>query len=473
MIDNITDTLTTKGAEFQSKVLTVLIRNKEFLSQVSDAFDPKYFDANSRQWIASVVIDYFNEYRELPTYLVFCNKIANISDDALKVTVEAEMDKLLKHVSAKDLKYVQDEFLTFCKEQSIKNGLSKAIDLAHGGDIFGVVDVIRKAASAVAPRDLGHEWRSGWEERLKKNVRDCIPTPWDCMNQIMGGGLGKAELGLIAAPTGAGKSWILVALGAEAMRHGKNVLHITMELTDRVVGQRYDTRISGIPVYELEERSEEAVKSFADVSGISYIKWYANGSINIEHIMSLVHQHESRGTTFDMLIVDPPDSMRSIRKTDGRYLELKTIYEEIRSVAGELFIPCWVASQVQRSALEEEVIGMHHIAESIGKIDVADFAFTWARTTKMKAEGRANAHVVKNRNGPDATVFSATMNPPMGHIEIFDDSSLGGLGIPAQAHKANLVAKQLSRGREILDKQLAKKEEEEAKYLEDSDESGQ
>lgn len=447
--------------EFQSKVLALLCRDKEFLKQISDAIKPEYFNAISRQWIASTILDHFREFNELPTNFVFDTEVTDISDKATKVAVEAEIKNIQRHISDKDLKYVQEKTLKFCKVQAVTVALDRMIALVDEGELDESFALHSAAMNVVAPRDLGHDWKRDFMERLTKNSRDCIPTPWECINEVMNGGLAKAELGCVAAPSGAGKSWILVALGVECMRQGKNVAHATMELSKEETARRYDTMFIGIPPHELGNHIEEVKQmTTVEIAGNSIINHF--GRVNAETIEAWIYQLEARGTMIDMLIVDYPDLMMSIRKRDRRHEELKTIYEELRLVAFKLKIPCWVASQVQRIAGEEEVIMQHHIAESYGKIEVSDFAFTLGRTSQMKIDGTLRANIVKTRIGPDALTFPGTMNVVQGHIEIFNDSPSGGLGSGLATIKSVLAAEQLKRGRQHLSEQLAKKKVEEA-----------
>ena len=73
----------------------------------------------------------------------------------------------------------------------------------------------------------------------------------------MDGGLGPGELGVVVAPSGVGKTWILTAIGAEAVRKGLSVVHYTMELSEHYVGARYDTVFTQIPSTELKERKKK------------------------------------------------------------------------------------------------------------------------------------------------------------------------------------------------------------------------
>ena len=63
--------------------------------------------------------------------------------------------------------------------------------------------------------------------------------------------LESSELGVVIAPTGAGKSMVLVHLGTQALKEGKTVVHYTLELSDTVVGSRYDSCMTGIPLNDL------------------------------------------------------------------------------------------------------------------------------------------------------------------------------------------------------------------------------
>jgi superfamily II DNA or RNA helicase len=48
----------------------------------------------------------------------------------------------------------------------------------------------------------------------------------------MQGGLGPGELGVVVAPSGVGKTWILCKIAAAAVKNGLNVVHYTLELSE-------------------------------------------------------------------------------------------------------------------------------------------------------------------------------------------------------------------------------------------------
>ena len=87
---------------------------------------------------------------------------------------------------------------------------------------------------------------------LEDVKRDTVPTDWSPINDLMDGGLGPGELGVVVAPSGVGKTWILTALGASAVRQGLSVVHYTMELSENYVGPEYDTVFTKIPSVEIK-----------------------------------------------------------------------------------------------------------------------------------------------------------------------------------------------------------------------------
>ena len=78
------------------------------------------------------------------------------------------------------------------------------------------------------------DYKKDFEFRYIDRPRHPVSTGWIEMDKITKGGLGKGELGVGIAATGAGKSMALVHLGAAALKAGKNVVHYTLELTEPV-----------------------------------------------------------------------------------------------------------------------------------------------------------------------------------------------------------------------------------------------
>lgn len=66
-----TDTLNNYGYQFQVKVLSAMITDRSFTSQIYEIIDPNYFDSESIKFLVKNTKVYFKEYRSLPTIEVF------------------------------------------------------------------------------------------------------------------------------------------------------------------------------------------------------------------------------------------------------------------------------------------------------------------------------------------------------------------------------------------------------------------
>ena len=121
------DTLQFYGANFQNKVLAVLMKDRAFLQQVHDIIDPKYFSSESSQWIAKTALKYFNDYKSPPTLEVLKVQLDQIEIDLLKTTVIENIREILKYVDAEDLPFIKDKTLDFCKNQKLKSAILKVV----------------------------------------------------------------------------------------------------------------------------------------------------------------------------------------------------------------------------------------------------------------------------------------------------------------------------------------------------------
>ena len=119
------DTLVKYGQSYQSKVVASLITDVKFLEQVTEITKPAFFESQANQWIIQEVQDYFNEFRAVPTMEVFKIKVGEVEDKALKQTVIEQLKNVYTQVGADDLPYVKKEYLTFAKNQKVKDALLK------------------------------------------------------------------------------------------------------------------------------------------------------------------------------------------------------------------------------------------------------------------------------------------------------------------------------------------------------------
>ena len=441
------ETLTQFGTSFQSKIIASLMGDVKFIQTISDILNPTMFDSDSNKWLVQSIVDYYYKYKKQPTLEVIKYKIDDIDDDVLKSGVVDKLREVWKNIEATDLEFVQSETLDFCKNQTLKTAILNSVDLLENKDYDGIKSIIDEAMKAGTTRDLGHDYIISLEERLAESARITVKTPWDVVNDIMDGGLGAGELGVIVAPAGIGKSWTLQALGAGALKEGKTVVHYTLELNENYVGLRYDSIFSGVTTANIKYYKDDVQTKLSKLPGKLLIKYFPTKGASVQTISSHLKQIEISGEKPDMVLVDYADILMPTGNFKEKRHAIGTIYEDLRGLAGELEVPIWTASQANRSALEEDVIGADKVAEDYSKVMTADFVMSMSRKVEDKIANTGRFHVIKNRFGIDGITYPATINTNIGQVQIFEGSSQFGKDTQSKMNNSE----------EFLRKELANK----------------
>ena len=418
------------GYSFQVKFIVCLITDKLFLEQIVDILDEKYIDNDGFKWIVKEIREYYQEYKTTITMEVFKIKIKEIESDLLQVNVKDSLKEIFKSIEADDLEYIKDKALEFHKTQVLKDAVIQSAQILEvDGNTDEIKSLIDHAMQAGVERNLGHDYLQDIEERYEESARVTSPTPWDIMNELMQGGLGAGELGVVVAPAGIGKSWVLSSMGAYALSQGLNVVHYTLELNEAYVGLRYDSIFSGVESQNLKYHKEEVMEKLFKLEGDLTIKYYPTKSCTVNTLSAHLKKVVTFGKKVDMVLVDYADIMKDIGKAQEMRHALGNIYEDLRGMAGELQVPVWTASQANRSALDEDVIEASKVAESYSKVMTADFVMSLSRKIEDKIGNTGRFHVIKNRFGPDGLTYPAKINTNIGKIEIFESNSVQGKGV--------------------------------------------
>lgn len=446
MSEKIIDNLKKFGLEFQCKCISGLLSDRTFIERLSDIVDYTSFESDAHQWIVKETISYFLEYKNLPTLNVFKVKIDAIDNELFKKSIIDQLKMVYQKISDTDLVFVKEQFLEFCKNQKIKSALIESVEHMKIGDYEKIKKSFDEALKAGMERNVGHDYLNEVEKRMSVMARESIKTNWIEIDSVMDGGLSKGELGIIVAPAGIGKSWVLAKLGAEAMRQGKNVLHVTLELNENYVGLRYDSCFTGIDFQNIRNNVSIVKEKIEKIPGKLFIKYFPIKTVSAHSLKLHIERIQLLGTRIDMMVVDYADILRPSQsdRNSNSYSEAGGIYEELRAVAGELQIPIWSASQANRAAADEDIVTAIHAADSYRKIMTVDFAMSLSRKTNDKVNNTARIHIIKNRFGPDGMTFPCRMNAGCGDIQVYSENSREGVAVLNEMSQEENVIKKLS-----------------------------
>ena len=411
------------GPQFQVKVLSSLLNHKEFLINVHDILDESHFTNQAHKWVVSNILSYYSKYHTTPTPEVLKSEYEKVTNEVLKVSIKEQLREAYKQVDT-DSEYIEGEFAAFCKNQQLKKALLNSVDLLQAQDYDSIRAIIDSALKAGADKNLGHEYVKDIEERYRNEQRITVPTPWDEFNELLQGGLGNGDFGLMFGGPGAGKSWSLVALAGHAVKMGFNVVYYTLELGEDYVGRRFDAYFTQIPANEITFHKDKVEAVMGKIPGQLIIKGFSPGKASISSIESHIQKCTDLGTKPDLIVIDYVDLLRSKRVSRERKEEIDDIYTSTKGLARELNIPVWSASQVNRQGAQDEVIEGHKAAGSYDKMMITDFAASISRRAKDKQTGIGRFHIMKNRYGMDGLTYGANINIAIGSFQLVDESEL-------------------------------------------------
>jgi len=412
------------GKQFQESLAQMIMEDRPFADQIEEVLDTSFFELKYLRVFVTKLFNYRKKYNVHPT-----NKILAA---VLRTELESHNEALQKQVrdyfaricisSVQDEKYIRETSLDFCKKQKLKEALMTSVDLIQNSSYDEVRRVIDNALNLGTDNNFGHEFLKDFELRYEIKARGPITTGWPKVDSIMKKGLGSGELGVVIAPTGAGKSMALAHLGAHAVKAGKNVVHYTLELSEAVTGQRYDSCLSSVPLSTLFARKEEVLESISDLEGSLIIKEYPTKTASCNTLKSHIEKLKKRNQKIDMIIVDYADLLRPTSNFREKRDELGSIYEDLRAIAQENKCPLWTASQTNRTGLNAEVVTMESISEAFNKCFVADFICSISRTIKDKNANTARLFIAKNRIGPDGLVFPMFIDTSTVQLKVLADA---------------------------------------------------
>ena len=408
------------GHDFQIKVLSSLLTHKEFLVNIHDIISDEYFENPAQKWAIKQILNYYDKYHTTPSLDILKVELQKVDNEVLQLSIKEQL-KLAFVTSDDDLEYVQEEFTNFCKNQQLKKALMSSVDLLKAGDFDGIRFIVDNALKAGQDKNIGHEYIKDIEERYRENSRETVPTPWPKINQLLQGGLGNGDFGLIFGNPGGGKSWSLVSLGGHAVRLGYNVLHYTLELGEEYVGKRYDAFFTKIPVNKIDSHRDQVEELIPQLPGKLIIKEYPTGRASVSTIESHIAKSTSMGVKPDLVIIDYVDLLSSRKTNRERKDEIDDIYTSTKGLARQLDIPIWSVSQVNRAGANDNVIQGDKAAGSYDKIMITDFCMSLSRKKEDKVNNTGRFHLMKNRYGMDGITFGIEADTSTGHFTIKDE----------------------------------------------------
>ena len=400
------------GKSFQEGLAALILQDRAFSDQIQEVLETQYFELKYLQVFVDKIFGYKQKYNVHPTGKILMTILRTELEDETDAVKKQTRDYFSRiyNTDVTDQDFIKNTSLDFCRKQVLKGAMLTSVGLLKNSSYDEIAKVINNALKLGSDSDFGYDYVADFEKRFEIKARDPISTGWDEIDNLCRGGLGNGELGVVIAPTGAGKSMVLVHLGAQALLQGKTVVHYTLELQDTSIGIRYDSCITGVSLSDMHSFKEMIYEKVQEVPGKLIIKEYPTKSASTQTLKNHLEKLKQRDINVDMILVDYGDLLKPVTVTREKRHDLESIYEELRAIAQENKCPVWTASQTNRSGLNAEVVTLESISEAYSKCFVADFICSVSRTIDDKNNNTGRMFVAKNRFGPDGLVYPAKMD---------------------------------------------------------------
>lgn len=421
---------------FQEQLAALILTDRPFCDQIFEVLDINFFEYNHLKTFVSLVRYYKDEFNQHPSLKTTLSLISS-ERDRIPEEVRPELQELFKKIHSGDFKkdsqdYVKKIALDFCKKQRLRDAMLESVDKLDACSFDDISDIINTALRLGLDNNHGHDYHKDFNARYVVKARNPISTGWPLLDMITRDGLGSGELGVVIAPTGAGKSMALVHLGAQALKKGLSVVHYTLELQDTTIGLRYDSCITGFNIKDLFDKKKEVADRVEKIKGKLIIKEYPTKSASSATIMAHLDKLTKMGENIDLVIVDYGDLLKPVRIHKERRNELENTYEELRAIGQTYGCPVWTASQTNRKGLGEQVVGMDSISEAFSKCFVADLILSISRTKEDRNNNEARMYVAKNRNGPDGLEYPMFMDTANIDLQVLTPSADTAVTLPQE-----------------------------------------
>jgi replicative DNA helicase len=389
---------------YENIILFNSLLSQEYLSSIIEYADPAYFNDSNIKTVFKAITSFFNERGLCPS----------VTELKARLTTDEER-KAFNEIAVKfkelDTKFNKEELLNnterFLKERCLyKTIVDTAEKYAQGkADPADTLRDFEKAYNITLAEDFG----SWYFEDIDKHINELtkiynpLPTGWNFLDERLEGGLFPKTLTCLVGQVNVGKSIFLGNLATNMVMKGKNVLLISLEMSEFMYAKRISTQLTQIPHNDLKVYTDELKQQIShlkkQLDSRLIIKEYAPKTITVRHVDGYIGKLKHKGFTPEVVIIDYINLLKPTSKNLNSYAEVKEIAEQLRALSFKYNIPFVTASQLNRGAFNTASPGMEGISESIGLAATCDVICSLWQEEEDKELGLIHLGMQKNRFG--------------------------------------------------------------------------
>ena len=384
------------------------IEDEIYLNSIVDNLNYKFFKNKDFQQIIKLIQALYKKNKKRPTRTEL---ELYLNSDQLKEHYE-KSSTIIKDIdydlTSDDLYKYTEKFL---QEQAVFTTFLDIVD-SKERDVQTIHEKFNKACNISITTNIGHDYFNNLEKHITDlTTRETkIKTGWDWLDSRLDGGFLEdgRSMYIFAGPTNVGKSIFLSNVATNAAEQGKNVLVVSLEMSEMIYSKRITSKLTGLPINYLKDHIDtlkEKVNKFQALHPQANImvKEFPPNSITPPQLEGFIKKLINKKFRPDIIVLDYLNLMASTMGNNS-YERIKSISEQVRAMSYTFECPVVSATQVNRTGYGNNNNngggpGLESIGESYGLGATADAIVSIWRTEEDEEDNALHIGIIKNRFG--------------------------------------------------------------------------
>ena len=354
------------STDLQKLYIEFLLADKDLFVRCNAILESSYFDRQFRDTV-DFIKKHVEEYSDVPML------------EQVRAVSGVDVQDVKDRVNDEHRNWFMDNFEQFCRHKALEGAILASADKLERKEYGTVEGLIKEAVEIGLAKDFGTNY---WEDpagRIQaiKDNRGQNTTGWETFDRVLYGGFNTGELNIFAGGSGSGKSLFMQNLALNWALQGKNVVYISLELSEELCAMRLDAMLTGMGTKDVMKNTSDVelrVKMASKKAGGLQIVQMKNGS-TVNDIKAYLKEFQiQKNVKVDALLVDYLDLMMPVSvkvNPNDQFIKDKFVSEELRNLAIELGVLFVTASQLNRSSVEEIEFDHSHISGGLSKIQLS------------------------------------------------------------------------------------------------------
>ena len=193
------------GKTFQEGLVQLIYQDRPFADQITEVLDLNFLELEYLRVFTDKITSYRDKYAKHPSADAIATILRTELDGEEQVT-QQQVKEYFTKISTTELdevEYIKEQSLDFCRKQNLKEAMLQSVDLLQSCSFDEISKIINDSLKLGSETNFGHDYLADFEARYQPRHRQPVTTGWKDIDAIVGGGLGKSELGVVIGPTGA------------------------------------------------------------------------------------------------------------------------------------------------------------------------------------------------------------------------------------------------------------------------------